>query len=331
MPANCTIMADIGHSYILKFSLSINLLIAIIAIPVLATAGLYLRKKQLFHVNTRLQIQLQILALIMHCVGRLGLHIFDLINYFSDFKDGCEILPDFYRCLYARGLYNVGMTITQMCSIALVFERSVALLYSKNYENFSSLFGFFLAFFQLVLSFCFLFNLYKYAPFEPSQTVVLYYCQTLASGTGSVWTINAPLYAVMIAQVLCRVIFEILDSINFKMRQAHQNQTLSTRYNLEQGQRSITTLKIFVNVNTFFYAFLSIVGTSLHFNAASFTKAHYFAIVEMIHFLPTYGILLSIYIYWTLRKLDKSLKSSLTKSIKTNPNMYFEQFNMQVL
>ncbi|CAI5451184.1 unnamed protein product [Caenorhabditis angaria] len=114
------------------------------------------------------------------------------------------------------------------------------------------------------------------------------------------------------------------------MRNSNDFITLSSRYNLEQGIRSIVALKIFVNINTFVFAFLSIAGTTLHFNSSRFSKPNYFALVEMIQNFPTYGIFLSIYLFLTLRRLDKTSRVSLTLSIQANPNQYFEIFNKQL-
>lgn len=249
---------------------------------------------------------------------RFALHSLDLINYFSN--TGCDALPDFYRCLVVRGLYNFGMALAAMCSTSLVIERAIALHYNSTYEMCGRGFGVLLGFLQLFLAFAFLFKLYFDASFTPVPNVTLYYCQTLASGHGSVWTINAPLYAVMIAQCVCRLafwyigvqtkvsIFDIEESnkISFQRKRNTQKlQTLSTRYTLEQGIRSIKALNMFINANCFVFFFFSFIGTSLHFNSSKMSRPTYFALVEVIHFIPTYGILLSIYIYFSLKKVNQ--------------------------
>lgn len=98
-----------------------------------------------------------------------------------------------------------------MCSAALVIERTVALVYSSTYEMCGKTFGILLVIFiQFGFTFAFLSKLYFNATFVPDPTVTLYYCQTLASGHGSVWSINAQLYVVMVGQVVCRIIFAVL-------------------------------------------------------------------------------------------------------------------------
>ncbi|CAI5451183.1 unnamed protein product [Caenorhabditis angaria] len=70
MVVDCDVMAEMGHSTNLRISLLLNLTIAIISIPIYIYAFLYLSSRQLFHKNTRIQIQVHIFGLIMHSCGR---------------------------------------------------------------------------------------------------------------------------------------------------------------------------------------------------------------------------------------------------------------------
>uniref|UniRef100_A0A1I7T9L8 G_PROTEIN_RECEP_F1_2 domain-containing protein n=1 Tax=Caenorhabditis tropicalis TaxID=1561998 RepID=A0A1I7T9L8_9PELO len=326
--SDCDEMTEMTNSLWLRLSLVVNLLITFVSFPVLFTALYYINTQQLFHRNTRLQIKVHIFALLAHSIGRVGLHSFDLVNYFTN--TGCDALPNFYRCLIVRGLYNFGMALAAMCATSLVIERSVALLYNSTYEMCGKGFGILLGLLQLLLAFAFLFKLYFDASFTPVPNVTLYYCQTLASGHGSVWTINAPLYVVMVGQCICRLIFWYLEVQTRKRRNNQKLQTLSTRYTLEQGIRSIRALNMFINANCFVFFFLSFIGTTLHFNAPNMRRPTYFALVEVIHFVPTYGILLSVYTYYSLKKLDSKQKSSLTRSIQVDPSYYLTEFKKQI-
>uniref|UniRef100_A0A8R1I988 Uncharacterized protein n=2 Tax=Caenorhabditis japonica TaxID=281687 RepID=A0A8R1I988_CAEJA len=325
---NCEEMTEMATSKWLRLSLSVNLALAIVSFPVLLTALHYINSQQLFHPNTRIQIKVHIFGLLIHSTGRIALHTFDLVNFYSN--TGCDALPDFYRCFITRGIYNFGMALTAMCSFCLVIERSVALINSSTYEVCSKSFGVALAFLQLLLAFTFLFKLYFNAPFAPMPDVTLYYCQTLSSGKGSVWTINAPLYAVMVGQCVCRMIFWYLEVKTKKSRNSQKFQTLSTRYTLEQGIRSIKALNMFINANFFVFFFLSAISTTLHFNLAYMYRSTYFALVEVIHFLPIYSILLSVYIYESLKKLDSKMKTSLANSIQVDPSVYLIEFQRQI-
>ncbi|CAL2045540.1 unnamed protein product [Caenorhabditis brenneri] len=325
---DCDEMTEMTASFWLRLSLIVNLFITFISFPVLLTALCYINSQQLFHPNTRIQIKVHIFALLAHSIGRVGLHSFDLVNYFTN--TGCEALPNFYRCLIVRGLYNFGMALAAMCTTSLVIERSVALLYNSTYEMCGKGFGILLGLLQLLLAFAFLFKLYFDASFTPVPNVTLYYCQTLASGHGSVWTINAPLYVVMVGQIVCRFMFWYIGVLTKKKRSTQKLQTLSTRYTLEQGIRSIKALNMFINANCFVFFFLSFIGTTLHFNAPNMRRPTYFALVEVIHFVPTYGILLSVYTYYSLKKLDTKQKTSLTKSIHVDPSHYLIEFKKQI-
>ncbi|PIC27845.1 hypothetical protein B9Z55_019970 [Caenorhabditis nigoni] len=324
----CEEMTEMTTSFWLRLSLIGNLVITIISFPVLLSALHYINSQQLFHPNTRIQIKVHIFALIVHSTGRFGLHSFDLVNYFSN--TGCDALPDFYRCLIVRGLYNFGMALAAMCSTSLVIERSVALFYNSTYEMCGKKFGILLGLLQLLLAFAFLFKLYFDASFTPVPNVTLYYCQTLASGHGSVWTINAPLYVVMVGQCVCRLIFWYLGVLTRRKRSNQKLQSLSTRYTLEQGIRSIKALNMFINANCFVFFFLSFIGTTLHFNSHNMRRPTYFALVEVIHFVPTYGILLSIYAYYSLKKLDTKQKTSLTRSMQVDTSHYLIEFKKQI-
>ncbi|CAI2353263.1 unnamed protein product [Caenorhabditis sp. 36 PRJEB53466] len=326
--SDCDAMTEMVSSPWLRLSLTVNLAITIVSFPVLLGALYYINTQRLFHRNTRIQVQVHIFGLLIHSTGRSALHLLDLINYLSN--TGCDALPNFYRCLITRGIYNFGLALAAMCSASLVIERFFALLYSSTYEMCSKTFGVLLGFVQLVLAFAFLFKLYLNAPFSPDPDHVLYYCQTLASGYGSVWTINAPLYAVVLGQCVCRFVFWYLEVETKKTRSTQKFHTLSTRYTLEQGIRSIQALNMFINVNFIVFTVLSFIETILHFNISRMQRPTYFALVEVIHFLPTYGIILSMYIYYSLKKLDKKMKTSLAQSIHVDPNVYHIEFRRQI-
>lgn len=96
-----------------------------------------------------------------------------------------------------------------MCSIGLVFERLAAYIYSAKYENCPMSFGFALVFVQFFLALCYLVSMYFTAAFRPGD-FTLYYCQTIASSAGSIWYVMCPLYSVMVALVISRLVFEVL-------------------------------------------------------------------------------------------------------------------------
>ncbi|CAL2044227.1 unnamed protein product [Caenorhabditis brenneri] len=275
---DCKQMEAFASSVPLQISLGINLIIVFIAIPVLIYSIYFIMTTGMFHKNTRLQILVHLFGLLLHAIGRLLLHSTDLFNYFTRGVDACEIIPNFYRCLIFRGFYNVGLAVSSMCSIALVLERVAAYELSAQYEYCGKFFGFLLVLFQLLLSMFYLTSMYFHAAFVPGN-FTLYYCQTIASSTGSVWFVIGPLYAVMVTQILSRVMFQILMWKSRTLRSS-VDLTLSNRFNLEQSIRSLRALKLLVNSNTLVFALLSVVTTTLHFNAASLTKPNYIALVE---------------------------------------------------
>ncbi|EFP00072.1 CRE-SRAB-23 protein [Caenorhabditis remanei] len=324
---DCAQMEAFASSNNLKISLAINLLIATIAIPVLFYSIFFISTTHMFHKNTRLQILVHLFGLLLHSIGRLLLHITDLFNYITRNGNSCEIIPDFYRCLVLRGFYNVGLAVSSMCSIALVLERIAAYAISEHYEHCGASFGVLLVLFQIFLSMCYLFSMYFHAAFSPGN-FVLYYCQTIASSTGSVWFVIGPLYCVMAAQILSRVMFQVLMAKSKKLRS--QKLTLSSRFNLEQSIRSLAALKLLVNANTIVFILISVVTTTLHFNAASLSKPDYMALVEAVHILPFYGIAVCYGVHLKLRVISKSDEKSLWTAMKLDGDKYFDQFRQQI-
>ncbi|CTQ86940.1 G protein-coupled receptor [Caenorhabditis elegans] len=297
--SDCSKMAEFATSRALQASLGLNLIIVIFAIPNIVYSMVFIATKHVFHLNTQLQILVPLFGLLLHSIGRLGLHSTDLVAYFGNWQDPCEIIPNFYRCLILRGFYNVGLALSSMCSVALVIERIVALKYSITYEYCGQFFGVLLVFLQIFLATCYLFSMYFHAAFTPGDQK-LYYCQTIASSTGSVWFVIAPLYAVMIGQIASRIVFELLLRKNKALRNS-VSLSLSTRFNLDQSIRSLRALKLLVNCNTLVFATLSVVTTTLHFNSSSLSKPNYIALVEAVHILPLYGIAVSVGVYQITR------------------------------
>uniref|UniRef100_A0A1I7TYB2 Serpentine Receptor, class T n=1 Tax=Caenorhabditis tropicalis TaxID=1561998 RepID=A0A1I7TYB2_9PELO len=325
---NCALMEDFATSIPLKASLSMNLLITIIALPVLVYSMEFIRKTQVFHRNTRLQIWMHLFGLLLHCVGRLLLHSIDLGNYFTRGENACDIIPNFYRCLVLRGFYNVGLALSSMCSVSLVLERFVAYHLSYKYEYCGRFFGIVLMFFQNILALCYLTSMYFHAAFVPGN-FTLYYCQTIASSTGSVWFVIGPLYSVMIAQIVSRLMFKVLMWKSQNLRVSDEID-LSCRFNLEQSIRSLEALKLLVNCNTIVFAILSVVTTTLHFNAASLSKPNYMALVEAVHILPLYGIAICYGVHSKLRVITENKKELISKGMKANGDNYFNQFRQQI-
>uniref|UniRef100_A0A8R1E7H5 Uncharacterized protein n=1 Tax=Caenorhabditis japonica TaxID=281687 RepID=A0A8R1E7H5_CAEJA len=106
--------------------------------------------------------------------------------------------------------------------------------------------------------------------------------------------------------------------------------SLSNRFNLEQSIRSIRALKLLINCNTLVFALLSAVTTTIHFNSARLTKAHYLALVEAVHILPLYGIAVSLGVYSRLQSFNNNQTKQLKMAIQTKSDVYFDQFRRQM-
>ncbi|CAI2355242.1 unnamed protein product [Caenorhabditis sp. 36 PRJEB53466] len=326
--ADCSQMEAFATSQVLRLSLSLNLIISIVAIPVLGKSIHFIASRDVFHINTRLQILVHLLALLIHSVGRVGLHSMDLFNYLRYHDSACDIIPNFYRCFIFRGFYNAGLALSSMCSTALVLERIAAFRYSQSYEHCQAGFGVLLAFLQFFLAACYLFSMYFHAAFVPGN-FTLYYCQTIASSFGSIWFVIGPLYAVMLAQIVSRIMFYVLMRKSKNLR-SKVSLTLSNRFNLDQSLRSLRALKLLVNCNFIVFIILSIVTTTLHFNSYQLTKPHYMALVEAVHILPVYGIAVSIGVYSKLQSLTTTQSRALVKAIHTKSDSYFDQLRKQM-
>ncbi|CAI5452840.1 unnamed protein product [Caenorhabditis angaria] len=232
---NCDVMQTYVDSIELRISLIVNLIIAIVAFPILVKSIIYIWKTDTFHRNTKMQIFVHLIALLIHVIGRLGLHSLDLFNYFSlgGNSSACEIIPKFYRCLILRAFYNIGLALSSMCSICLVLERYASTVFSSNYEHCGPNYGIALVSVQILLATSFIGSLYFYASFQPGNNV-LYYCQTIASSRGNIFFVVIPLYFILATQIIARLMFKVLMRKNQKLR-TRQTISLSTRYNLDQS------------------------------------------------------------------------------------------------
>ncbi|PIC25109.1 hypothetical protein B9Z55_018170 [Caenorhabditis nigoni] len=327
----CETMLTYSTSIELRLSLLLNWFILLPAFPIIGYSLYFSFTQRVFHKNTQIQITIHLAALLVHCVGRFALHTADLFNYFYPYQSGCEILPNFYRCLIFRFLYNAGQATVSMTPISITLERLIAVKYNRAYENCSINYGIFLGVFQIFLAICYLFTRYVHAAFTPSS-FTFFYCQTLVSSTISTAETIIPLSMIICAQIISFVVFRILEIKNKKLR-AVADINLSTRYTLDQGRRSFVALKSFIHFNCITISTILFGLVLLHLASPFFTKPNYMAIIELTHAIPLYGIIVCIGVWWKLRILDGEQRRNITMALRGKPihtDLYFQMFEKQL-
>uniref|UniRef100_A0A1I7TYB0 Serpentine Receptor, class AB (Class A-like) n=2 Tax=Caenorhabditis tropicalis TaxID=1561998 RepID=A0A1I7TYB0_9PELO len=327
----CETMLTYSTSTELRISLLLNWFILLPSFPIIGFSFYYLIKHKIFHRNTQLQVIVHLGALLIHCTGRFSLHSADLLNYFYPYTNGCEVLPNFYRCLILRFLYNFGQAVVSMTPISITLERLIAVKYNRKYENCSLSYGFILALFQLFLAFCYLFTRYVHAAFSP-KSFTFFYCQTLVSSTITTAETIIPLLMIIISQIISIGVFHFLEHKNKRLREV-SDINLSVKYTLDQGRRSFIALKSFIHYNCIMVSTILMGLLLLHIFSSYFTKPNYMAIIELTHAVPLYGIVVCIGVWWKLRVMDGELRRNITVALRgqtVHTDLYFKMFEKQM-
>ncbi|KAF1752676.1 hypothetical protein GCK72_019231 [Caenorhabditis remanei] len=328
----CETMLTYSTSVELRISLLINWFILLPAFPIIGYSFYYSITQKMFHKNTQIQITIHLAALLIHCTGRFILHTADLFNYFYPTTDGCKLLPNFYRCLFFRFLYNSGQAVVSMTPISVTLERLIAVRYNRAYENCSMNYGLILGVFQIFLAVCYLTTRYIHAAFSPSS-FTFFYCQTLVSSTITTAETIIPLAMIIFSQIISFVVFRFLEIKNKRLREV-ADINLSTRYTLDQGKRSFTALSSFVHYNCLMVSTIFMGIIVLYFFSSNFSKPNHMAIIELTHALPLYGIVVCIAVWWKLRILDGEQRKNITVALRggqsVHTDLYFQMFEKQL-
>ncbi|KAF1755258.1 hypothetical protein GCK72_021827 [Caenorhabditis remanei] len=131
---NCSVMLQLANSHFLQSVLYFNLFCSAVAVFCLIHTWLSICRYKLMHFNLKLLMKIHCAALLIHCVPRLFLHLFDLYAYF--FASNCyEMQPGSLRCFILRFPYMFGLILSSTTTIFLMIERGFATCYSQNYEH----------------------------------------------------------------------------------------------------------------------------------------------------------------------------------------------------
>ncbi|CAL2044226.1 unnamed protein product [Caenorhabditis brenneri] len=327
----CETMLTYATSVELRLSLVLNWFILLPCFPIIGYSFYFLLTTKIFHKNTQLQVTIHMGALLVHCTGRFILHSADLFNYFYPYNSGCEVLPNFYRCLFFRFLYNSGQAVVSMTPISITLERLIAVKYNRGYENCSLNYGRILGVFQLFLAGAYLTTRYIHAAFRP-ESFTFFYCQTLVSSTITTAETIIPLAMIILSQVISIAVFHVLEFKNLRLREV-SDINLSAKYTLDQGKRSFIALKSFIHYNCIMVSTILMGLLLLHFTSSYFTKPNYMAIIELTHAIPLYGIVVCAGVWWKLRKLDGEQRRNISVALRgqaVHTDLYFQMFEKQL-
>ncbi|EFP01958.1 CRE-SRAB-26 protein [Caenorhabditis remanei] len=327
MNANCSVLLAYSSSIPLKLSMSYSLLFSCIGFPIFTWAsvklwtGVYTKS---FHRNFRLIVQMHLFGFMLHCSGRIVLHTLDLFNY--TFLQPCDMIPNIYRCFIFRLMYNLGFWITHCTAVPLIIERYIATRLMGKYENKFIWLGILLACMQPCLAAVPLYFAYMNLRFDG---VFMPYCSVYKPGSPTIANINSGV--AICAQVVARILFGFLFTVNKNRRVRMQTSPLSTRFQLEENKMTMQCLSIYANFSSLFlfvqiFSFIYLLSIS-----PEMPKEHYLAWMEFNAQFPLYGIVSVVLVARKISSLRSSINTNLNQQVHLNETKtYFDMFNKQI-
>ncbi|KAF1751930.1 hypothetical protein GCK72_018484 [Caenorhabditis remanei] len=270
------------------------------------------------HFNSKCVLFTHNFFVLIHCVARIGLHGKDLINYFDSWNSGCDIIPSRSRC-DIRIFYKFSEYIIEISPFILTIERFVATFQAYHYENRYKWFGIVLNILHLSLG-----SLFLYIQNSTNTgEVIIYYCWL--ANTGNRFLVNVPTFFIFFSQLATIPGLLYLLRKNewnlqkFREASLQKHCTLTERYQISENLRTSSMFRIMSIVTWIFVVYNAGGAYIAHFYMGSMEFADQFAIVEIIHAIPIYYIILSILII----RVDKKPQSEFTIRVNTYQPHYF--------
>ncbi|CAI5450729.1 unnamed protein product [Caenorhabditis angaria] len=315
---------NLSNSKILHIAEGTQLILSLIAFPLLVRGLLYFQTSKKFHFNIRLIAWFHVFSLILHLTGRILQSLADLYMHYGNFPI-CERRPTNLRCFCTRIIYVFGLFSASYSTVFMVVERTIATKYYAEYENRQYFWGFALVSVQILMGSLTTFSIFNKFNFEQP----INFCS--ASRNSSPWLIVTPEILILIFNFVAFFQFNNLLKINSKLRGNSQNLNLSMgqKYQIEENVNLIRMLRKFTTCDFVFVICYFSMGIPFHVFGKYLDPPIFYAIFESIYIVPIYSIIMPFLIYKYDRKLCDSRIHSISQEIKISNEIYFEQYNKQ--
>ncbi|CCD71086.1 Serpentine Receptor, class AB (Class A-like) [Caenorhabditis elegans] len=316
------ILEKIVNSVTLRVVEILMLILSTISIPVLFHMFHRCKNTQLFHFNIRLISAFHCLCLMIHCIARVFQHGADLFLYFSDIPI-CEKVPSVKRCLATRIPYIFGLFCASYSTVFMVLERTIATKNYKKYENRHKTLGYCFIFGQIFMG--------------TTTTIAIFYKfdfnqgQEFCSGSQS----SDPAYMIIpesvaiLSNFIAFFQFGKLMRINTKIRVGSSENNLSQKYQIEENLNVVRILRAFTKCDFVFILIYFTMGIPFHLVGKHLDHADYYALFEVIYFVPIYSLIMPAYIYQFSKKQRVERINRVEQKIQVSEDAYFQFIHKQ--
>ncbi|CAO4376948.1 unnamed protein product [Caenorhabditis nigoni] len=296
MACDTEAVKKIVDSNILTFVETFMLILSTISIPVLFHMFQRCKNSELFHFNIRLISAFHCLCLIIHCVA---------------------------RCLATRVPYIFGLFCASYSTVFMVIERTIATKNYKKYENRHKTLGCMLFLGQIFMGGATTFAIFYKFDFENAQE----FCT--GSQSSDPYFLIIPEAIAILSNVLAFFQFGRLMSINRKIRVGSSSNNLSQKYQIEENLNVVNILRAFTKCDFIFILIYFTMGIPFHLIGKHMDSAEYYALFEVIYFVPLYSLIMPAYIYRFSRKQRVERINRVEQKIQVSDDAYFQFIHKQ--
>ncbi|CAL2044076.1 unnamed protein product [Caenorhabditis brenneri] len=322
MPCDEKIVEKIVGSEILKAVELTMLILSTISIPVLFHMFQRCKNSELFHFNIRLISAFHCICLIIHCIARVFQHGSDLFLYFSNIPL-CEKVPSIKRCLFTRIPYIFGLFCASYSTVFMVIERTIATKSYKKYENRHKTLGFMLILGQIFMGSATTFAIFYKFDFDHAPE----FCA--GSQSSDPYYVIIPETVAIISNFLAFFQFGRLIRINRKIRVGNSSNNLSQKYQIEENLNVVKILRAFTKCDFIFILIYFTMGIPFHLIGKHMDHAEYYALFEVIYFVPLYSLIMPAYIYRFSKKQRVERLNRVEQKIQVSEDAYFQFIHNQ--
>uniref|UniRef100_A0A1I7UL15 G_PROTEIN_RECEP_F1_2 domain-containing protein n=1 Tax=Caenorhabditis tropicalis TaxID=1561998 RepID=A0A1I7UL15_9PELO len=284
----CYIMESIATYTPLRILLSIFIIIALIAIPLIMNVIRRILRNPLYHLNTKVVLVAHAIALVVHLSDRLVYHGSDLYRYLiilPSSPSACSIISSSERCFGLRLAFNCAMWFCVCTTPALTLERYFATRKICNYHSDKSSW-------VIVMGFQFFLTAFILSFAYAKQTFggTAYYC--MATNATFPFHILAAFIFVLTVQLISIAFFKHLVRKNENLREELQKSggDLIRKYQVEETLRAFRILSLPVHLMFIFQFFYCFISFFVVFFNPHFSRPLYFFLMEANIYLPEYSL-----------------------------------------
>ncbi|EFP05793.1 hypothetical protein CRE_27512 [Caenorhabditis remanei] len=314
---DCQQMAQVATSSFLRCVLFFTTILCFLCIPCCLYSLWRLQRSTKLHFNSKCIFITHNIFILIHMTVRMTLHGKDLINYFSPWESGCEILPSRSRC-DLRIVYKLSAFVVEVSPFILTAERFMATFRARHYENRYKWFGIFLNTIHISLAFLFLWIqksentggaivYYCWVGFDTHSSIYIIYIYMLCfqlSSTGNRYALNIPIFFIVFSQLITIPALLYLLKKNERYRETSLNKrsTLTQRYQIFENLRTLNMFRIMSIITWMYVTYNALASFIIHFFLKSMPMESQFASIEIVHCLPVYFLILTAFILREDRK-----------------------------